>query len=315
MKSFKLFILGVFLVLLFVPGQAQMTLVEDEETGSLTIKDGGKDVLTYRFKDQLIEGRDSRFTRSCYIHPLYSLDREVLTEDFPEDHAHHYGLFWTWPDIKTRGQETETWHPSNLRQHFDRWLLREARRDRATLSVENIWKLDGEEVVAKETVTLSVFRADDTGRAIDVELSIQADSGPLLLRGSKEPEKNYGGLSIRGAPMFKGAVLTTDLGVQGGDANNTKFLWADMSTEECGVAIFLSPEHPDFPTVWCLRNSYAGFLNPSWPGAGAAILRAGMPVTLCYRIYIHRGNAEEANIAEIYEDYLSGYKKDTSEME
>jgi AcrR family transcriptional regulator len=37
-----------------------------------------------------------KFRRSCYIHPLYGLDGEVMTEDFPVDHRHHRGVFWAW---------------------------------------------------------------------------------------------------------------------------------------------------------------------------------------------------------------------------
>ena len=31
-----------------------------------------------------------------YIHPLYSLDGDPLTEEFPVDHPHHRGIFWAW---------------------------------------------------------------------------------------------------------------------------------------------------------------------------------------------------------------------------
>ncbi len=51
-----------------------MDFVEDTVKGTLTIMDSGMPVLTYRFGDQLKEGVDARFARSCYIHPLYSLD-------------------------------------------------------------------------------------------------------------------------------------------------------------------------------------------------------------------------------------------------
>ncbi|MGD2295914.1 MAG: PmoA family protein [Candidatus Aminicenantes bacterium] len=284
---------------------AQMTFVEDTERGTLTVRDGGVNVLVYRFGDQLKKGVHRRQTRSCYIHPLYSLDGEVLTEDFPADHPHHHGLFWTWPVVRTRGQDTQTWHPANLRQYFVRWLEREVNDGAAALCVENAWKLDGEEIVAEETVTLTIHPAQKRGRAIDVELTIEAVSGPLLLRGEKESQKGYGGLSLRGAPMFKEAELTTDVGLQKGDLNDTEFLWADLSTKKCGVAIFVSPGHPGFPTTWCLRNSYAGLLNASWPGLKAAIFKAGEPVTLRYRIYIHRGNADTGLVAEAYEQFKS----------
>ena len=160
---------------------SQMTFIEDAEKGTLTVKDGQADVLTYRFGDQLKEGIDPEQTRSCYIHPLYSLDGKALTADFPKDHPHHHGISWTWPAIRTRGQNTQTWHPANLRQYFVRWNKREVKDDGASLSVENAWKLDGQEVVAKETVTLHIHPVVDEGRAVDLELRIEAVGGTVRI--------------------------------------------------------------------------------------------------------------------------------------
>jgi hypothetical protein len=167
--------------------------------------------LTYRFGDQLKEGVDLGQTRSCYIHPLFSLAGQVLTDDFPEDHLHHHGLFWAWPIVKTRSENTQTWQPSvpSLRQHFVRWLKREAGIDGAILSVENVWELDQKETVAAEIVAVWIHQADRLGRAIDLELEIEAVGGPLGLQGTPDQNKGYGGLCLRGAAMFKGAALTT----------------------------------------------------------------------------------------------------------
>jgi len=285
----------------------QIEFTEDEAKGTLTLRDSQVEVLTYRFRNQLKRGVDPKYTRSCYIHPLYSLDGIVLTDDFPKDHLHHHGVFWTWPVVRTRGQHTQTWHPDtpSLRQHFARWLKQEVKNGAATLSVENIWKLDDNEVVAIETVTMHVLPADDAGRAIDLELVFQAVGGPLELQGSPDQNKGYGGLCIRGAPMFKGAALTTDQGLLKNDSTNIPFRWADMSTEKFGIAIFVSPGHPGLPTTWLIRNSYAGVLNVSWPGLKPAVLQPGKPAILRYRLYIHRGDASAGRVQLAYEKYLS----------
>ena len=104
--------------------------------------------------------------------------------------------------------------------------------------------------------------------------------------------------------MFKGAALTTDQGLLNKDSTNVPFRWADMSTEELGVAIFVSPDHPGFPTTWLIRNSYAGILNASWPGLESVILQPDKPVTLRYRLYIHRGDANSGRVRQAYERYL-----------
>ena len=303
----RTFVFGIALVLCLAlaASAAQMTLVENKEKGWLTLKDGQVDVLTYRFGDQLKEGIDSEQTRSCYIHPLFSLDGKPLTDDFPADHLHHHGLSWTWPVVITRDQETQTWHPANLRQYFLRWLKREVHNSGATLSVENVWKLDGKEVVAKEAVSLLIHPADDLGRAIDLELMIEAVGGQLELRGTPDQNKGYGGLTLRGALEFKDLPILTDQGEFMGEPNNVKLRWADLSSKESGVAIFVSPDHPDFPPSWVLRTSYAGLLNVSWPGLESFLFHPGKPITLRYRLYIHQGNMSPERIDQVYRRYLS----------
>ena len=107
-----------------------------------------KAVLTYNYGMQLNTGVEEKYERGCYIHPLWDVNgwQRTITEDFPplDGHLHHRGLGWTWPSVKVRGLKVQTWHPSDppLRQHFVRWLRREAGKDRATVAVENAWLLN-----------------------------------------------------------------------------------------------------------------------------------------------------------------------------
>ena len=275
---------------------------EDAGRGTLTLRDAQTPVLTYVFGDQLKEGVPAQYTRSCYIHPLYDLDGQALTDDFPRDHRHHRGVFWTWPRMKARGKPVQTWHPCNppLRQCFVRWLKREATAQAAALSVQNEWRL-ADERVASTTVTLVAYPTDDVGRAIDVTLTFEAVGGPVELLGAKK--KGYGGLCVRGAPNLKGCTITTEQGVLKKDSVNKTFQWSDMSTGDRGVAVLVRPDHPDFPPTWLVRSSYAGILNASWPGLKPFTLEPGKPVTLGYRLYVHRGDAVAGRVAQAYAAY------------
>jgi hypothetical protein len=288
-------------------GTAVMSLVDDPRAGTLTVRDSGVNVLTYHYGEERPAGTDPHYARSCYIHPLYSPDGEVLTADFPADHLHHHGLFWAWPVVRTRGVATQTWAPAepSLRQYFVRWRERDMQGGTVRLGVENAWKLDGREVVALETVTVIVNPAERGGRMIDMELAITPVGGPLELKGSPEENKGYGGLCFRGAPLFQGAALTTDLGPLTEDSVNRRFRWADLSTPSVGVAIFVSPGHPGFLTTWLVRTSYAGILNPSWPGLEGVVLASDIQVTLRYRIYVHRGDVETGRVKKAYESYAA----------
>jgi hypothetical protein len=95
--------------------------------------------------------------------------------------------------------------------------------------------------------------------------------------------------------------MTTEKGALKEDAVNAPFMWADISTGELGLAIFAAPGHPDAPLRWLIRNSYAGVINPCWPGLDPVTLRPGQPVRLNYRMYIHHGDI--AGVAKAYELY------------
>ncbi|MBU4331257.1 MAG: DUF6807 family protein [Acidobacteriota bacterium] len=293
-------------VLAFSAEKGPMKLVDDPVNGTLTILEGDTPALTYQYGDRLPDGVPKGYIHSTYIHPLHSLDGEVLTEDFPLDHLHHHGLFWTWPYVKTRGFKTQTWHPDNpsLRQYFVRWLKMGEKNGAAVVEAENTWKLNGEETVAREVVTLYVHPAGPSGRAVDIGIVLTAVGGPLEVKGTDEGKKGYGGLCLRGASLFKGCVLTTDEGRLKKDTTNTPFLWADMSTDKVGVAVFPFTGHPGFPVHWLIRNSYAGVINVSWPGLDAHVLKDGESVTLTYRIYIHRGDAETGHVQQAYREYI-----------
>ncbi|MFW6125426.1 MAG: DUF6807 family protein, partial [Pirellulales bacterium] len=65
---------------------------------SLKMTARDKAVLTYNYGNILREElpeTEHRRRRACYIHPVRGLHGEVLTDDFPEDHYHHHGIFWT----------------------------------------------------------------------------------------------------------------------------------------------------------------------------------------------------------------------------
>ena len=292
----------------FVSSGPVLAFADDSAAGALTVMDKGIPVLDYRYGDQLPAGLDPKQARSCYIHPLYSLDGEPLTADFPADHLHHHGLFWTWPAVVVRGAATQTWHPAepSLRQHFVKWVKREVTGAGARLVVENRWKLGEAEDVAEETVSLFIHRASGLGRAIDVEVVIRPVGGPLELRGASEDNKGYGGLCFRGAPLLKDAVMTTDEGVLEADSTGRPFRWADLSTPSLGVAIFVPADHPGYPLTWLVRNSYAGVINPCWPGLAGAVLAPDVPVSLRYRVYVHRGDAAAGRVKEAFEAYLAG---------
>lgn len=279
-------------------GPSTFTFVDDPVRGALTLLDDEIPVFAYRYGDQLPEGIPADRKRSSYLHPIHGLDGEILTDDFPSDHHHHRGLSLMWPRMKVGERELELWHIKGIRQHFGRWITRRTDSDGATLIVHNDWILDTGKKVASEKLRYRAHAATEIGRAIDVEYRITTLDESITLQG--QTGKGYGGLNLRFAPRTE-TKLATDAGPQAKDSDRQHFGWADLTARfaererHSGVAILVAPTHPDFPPPWTLRHY--GDLNAAWPGLEARVLSPGEVLTLRYRLWIHRGDAEEGQVA------------------
>ncbi len=282
---------------------------ENIEQKYLRLFEGEKLVLTYNFGMILKEGVPEDRRRSCYIHPVYGLDGEVLTDDFPADHLHHRGLFWAWPRVIVGEKQYDLWSLSGVAQKFERWLGEEARPESAAFGAENGWYV-GDKKIIRETVLVQVFRASEKGRAIDITLALEAVKEPVTISGDA-PVKGYGGLSFRFAPREE-TIITTPAGKEPEDSNLKRYPWADLSAKfggrnsSSGAAIFDDSRNPGFPNGWTLRHY--GFTGVAFPGLELYTLKPGKPLTLRYRVWIHRGGAEEGEVAAAYAGYASRIK-------
>jgi len=88
----------------------------------------------------------------------------------------------------------------------------------------------------------------------------------------------------------------------------TKLPWADLSGDLdrkaaglSGAAVFVHPEHPDSPVTWMTRHY--GLLAVGWPGVTPQTFPAGKAFVGRYRLWIHRGAPEAAEIQQAYQAY------------
>ena len=278
----------------------------DVDEKSLGLWEGQRRVLAYNHGVISKSGVPAGFSRSTYVHPLYGLDGEVMTDDFPEDHFHHRGLFWAWPHVTVGEQHLDLWALQGMRQRFGRWLARETSVTAAVLGVENGWYA-GEQKVMTERVWFHVYPASRDGRAIDVDFTWIPLRQPVTLAGAEG--KSYGGLTLRFAPRTQTAI-TTPLGNAGDDAYMTRLPWADLSAQfadtpqPSGAAIFIAPDHPDYPPTWLTRHY--GVLCVGWPGVTPKTFAVGEPIRCGYRVWIHRGMAGVKDLGRAYEVFKAG---------
>ncbi|WP_168221578.1 DUF6807 family protein [Aquisphaera giovannonii] len=285
-----------------VPDAFRFAPVDD---GALGLWEGDRPVLVYNHRARAAGGQPLNPSRSAYVHPIYGLDGEVLTDDAPADHLHHRGLFWAWPHVTVGGEQVDMWILKGIEPRFGRWLFKEAGKDRdvARLGVENGWFM-GDRKVLDERLILEVHRATREGRAIDVDLTWTPTDRPVTLGGAEG--KSYGGLTLRYAPGEKTAI-TAPSGPAKDDLYMTPLPWADLTrtrpgrAERSGATIFVHPSHPGFPPTWLTRHY--GVLCVGWPGVKPATIQPGEPIHGRYRVWIHKGEPDAAALEKVFKAY------------
>ncbi|MEN3324715.1 DUF6807 family protein [Mariniflexile soesokkakense] len=276
--------------------------------------EGTDSILNYQVAEKSL---NDTYKRTNYIHPLYTLDSEVLTEDFPEDHPHHRGIFWAWHQLyigaKRMGDgweiENFTWDVTSVKE------LKQLDNSKA-IEAEVLWKsnqwLDthgNEKPMVKETTTIKVYPKEKNYRQIDIEISILALEEDMRIGGS-EDAKGYGGFSPRIKltddiifTSSKGQVTPTNLPVKADS-------WMDISGslgkegKQAGLSILCHPKNPEPSNQWILRakRSMQNAVFP-YPGATPIPLSNIQPTILRYRLIIHEGGINTIDTPTIYEDY------------
>ncbi len=86
-------------------------LKSTREEKHLSIYAGSRPVLQYNHSAvSPPAGVDSSFTRSGFIHPVWSPSGDTLTRIQPPDHYHHYGIWNPWTRVNVEGREVDFWN-------------------------------------------------------------------------------------------------------------------------------------------------------------------------------------------------------------
>jgi len=292
--------------LVLVPSDAPAELAYEETDRSLRLSESGSPVFVYNQGMMLPDGVPEDRRRACYIHPVYDLDGRVISDDFPKDHYHHRGIAWMWPGVWIGDRKVDEWHIKGVHQRFVGWLGRETGPVCAVLGIEAGWFLDDGTKKAEEISWYRVFRSSDTGRAIDVHYTLRAVDEPIRLQGTLVEEKGYGGFCMRFAPRTD-TRIPSPAGIEAKDSDRVPYPWVDLSAKFgggdafSGAAIFIHPDNPGYPNGWTIRHY--GFLGVAWPGLETYTIEPGQSLTLQYRVWIHRGDAEEGDVEEAWRHY------------
>ena len=161
-----------------------------------------------------------------------------------------------------------------------------------------------------------IFGADQDVRWIDFQVKVTATNGKAVFGDTKE-----GSFGVRVAGSMReerktGGKIVNSEGLTDADAWGKRAAWVDYSGpvegETLGIAILNHPRSLRFPTYWHVRtyglfaaNPFGlhDFLKSKDKNLGALTLEEGESFLMFYRVILHKGGPEEAQIAEAFKRY------------
>jgi len=254
------------------------------------------------------------FQRGGYLHPLLTPNGKLITDDYPPNHLHHHGIWFSWTKTEFEGRQPDFWN------------MGEGKGKVEFVAVDKTWSglvhggfqsrhrfvdLTAAEpkVALNETwqVTLyNVGRSANRYWMVDL-VSTQhcATASPLKL-----PKYHYGGLGFRGNWTWNGKDKTFFLTSEGETdrvkGNETRGRWCHISGDvdgaRVGIAILCHPDNFRAPQPMRLHPAepffcYAPSQLDDWE------ISPGKPYVSRYRLIVADGPPDKAELERLWNDY------------
>ena len=227
-----------------------------------------------------------------------------ITTETSEPYPHHHSLFFGcdrvnggnyWQDVNQRGQILSQGP-----------VISNADASRATLSDRCLWKQPGKEPVIEDRRQIAISAPREKLRIIDFKITMTPLVDVEILK------TNHSLFSARVVPELSVNSGGTLVNAEGETKEKGTFgkasPWCDYSGTRGGVtegiAILQNPKNRWFPSKWFTRDY--GFFSPTpmyWLEGDKLNLAKGEPLTLEYRVVVHAGDAQEAQITKLFEQY------------
>ena len=293
-------------------GPEPVKLVKDDK--ALEIAIGDRKILRYNFAPvPPPEGQSPLYTRSGFIHPIWSPDQAVLTGIHAPDHIHHMGFWMPWTDTVFEGRKVDFWNLKDgkgtvrFKEFVDQQAGPVFGRFRVRQDHIDLKAPAGEKIALNEVWDVLVW---NTGDKSDFWIwdftSTQrcASNSPLEL-----PAYRYGGVGFRATPEWKEGLADylTSEGKTRKDGHGTRAKWClifgPTTKGPAGVLFMGHPLNHDFPEPMRLWPEGDIFFNFCPIQQNPWVFEPGKDYVFRYRLLVYNGTFAAEQAQQRWEDF------------
>jgi hypothetical protein len=212
-----------------------------EEGKQITLRAAGKDAVRYAMAAPAAPaGVDPAHERSAYLHPIWTPDGRVISNDFPPKHGHHHGIWFSWRTGEFEGRKLNAFAPLEKLGRQEHAELLEAFSGavfggfRARQRLVDLNAPGGPKAALEDLWEVRVWALPGLF-VVDLESTQTCASDSPFVN-----QKNYyGGLGFRGSAEWEGkegVAFRTSEGKTRLDGNGTVARWVAMSGKIGGKA-------------------------------------------------------------------------------
>lgn len=294
------------LLLLQDAAPSRVDCVDDGK--SLTVTVGGKNVL--RYPHTVVEQPDPVFSRSGYLHPLWTPSGKTVTNDSPPNHLHHHGIWSAWTSAEFEGRKSNFWESKEKQGKVECVKVEETFSGaesggfRARHRFVNLNGPDGPKAALDEIWEVRVLPRTDRFVIDLVSTQTCATNQPLVIK-----EYRYGGIGFRGAADWEGKTGVEFLTSEGKgrvDGHAMKARWClavgKVGGAETSVGFFCHPSNFRFPQPLRIHPDEP-FFNWAVPQGGDFSIEPGKPYVAKYRFVVADGRLSADQMAAEWAAY------------
>lgn len=249
------------------------------------------------------------YLRNGYLHPVWTPNGKIITDDYPLSHTHHHGIWAAWTKTLFQGRNPDFWNMgsgtgrvelSHLNSVWSGSVYAGLRAHHQYIDMTQ------EEVVGlNEVWMMNTYGNSPNQNIIDLELIQSAATDSTLVR----LQHRYGGIGFRGHHQWagkNGAEFLTSEGNTRQNGHATRARWVhiggEVDGEVVGITILSHPSNHEAPQPVRIHPTDP-FFNFAPSQAGSFEITSEQPITWKYRFVTYDGPHDPSLLEALWQDY------------